>query len=96
MQNFSSLKCIGSSETISRSANPVVYLVNFWHDMIVLSQGLFDLKIHTGIYFFSFIAKSKALRSDAESSPIHNLRSYIYAIRIRQHMNPFLPLVMFG
>ena len=51
MQNFSSLKCIGSSETISRNANPVVYLVNFWHDMIVLSQGLFDFKIHTGIYF---------------------------------------------
>ena len=52
MQNCSSLKRIGSSETISRSENPVVYLVNFWHDMIVLSEGLFDLKIHTDIYFF--------------------------------------------
>ena len=52
MQNFSSLKCIGSSETISRNANPLVYLVNFRHDKIAWSQGLFDFKIHPEISFF--------------------------------------------
>ena len=41
MQNFSSLKCIGSSETISRNVNPVVYAIYFRK----ISYYLFDLKM---------------------------------------------------
>ena len=41
VQNFSSLKCTGSSETISRNVNPVVYAIYFRK----ISYYLFDLKM---------------------------------------------------
>ena len=41
MKNFSSLKFIGSSETITRNLNPFVYTIYFRK----ISYYLFDLKM---------------------------------------------------